>query len=281
MVETATKLVVKDYKSDVKPTWCPGCGDFGVLSASLKALAELQLKKEDVVVVSGIGCSGRMTYFLTPYGMHGLHGRAIPLATGVKFANPDLTVLVMAGDGDLFSIGAGHLPHAAARNVDITVICMDNQTYGLTKAQASPTSKIGHTSKSTPHGVISEPANPVLTALSSGATFVARGYSAKPPQLQDLIVRGIQHKGFAFVHVQSPCTEFHDTFDYYNERIEQLPDDWDPSNREAAIRLALTDDREYLGLFYQTERAVYETTAREWAPINDEFDVETYLAQFA
>ncbi len=280
MVETATKLVVKDYKSDVRPTWCPGCGDFGVLSASLKAMTELQLKREDVVVVSGIGCSGRMTYFLSSYGMHGLHGRAIPLATGVKFANPDLTVLVMAGDGDLLSIGAGHLPHAAARNVDLTVICMDNQTYGLTKAQASPTSKIGHESKSTPHGVISEPSNPVLTMLSAGATFVARGYSAKPPQLQELIVRGIRHKGFAFIHVQSPCTEFHNTYDYYDERVSQLPEDWDPADREAAIHVALNDDQVKLGLFYETDRPVYENTARGWAPAESEFDADSYLSRF-
>ncbi len=279
MVSAPAKLTVKDYKSDLKPIWCPGCGDFGVLSATLKAMTELQLKREEVVVVSGIGCSSRLPYFLSTYGMHGLHGRSIPLATGVKFANPELTILVMGGDGDLLSIGAGHLPHVAARNPDLTVVCMDNQTYGLTKAQASPTSKVGQMSKSTPHGVISQPANPVLTMLTAGATFVARGYSAKPAMLQELIVKGIQHKGFAFIHVQSPCTEFHNTYDYYDQRVQELPADWNPSNLEAAIRLAANEDKVNLGVFYQTQRPTYEDTAHGWEK-RTEFNVEEYLARF-
>src|SRR4030042_1503641 len=163
----AVLLEVKDYKSAVKPVWCPGCGDFGVLSAMYKALATLQLKPHEVVVVSGIGCSSRIPYFLHTYGIHGVHGRPIPIATGVKMANPDLTVFAMGGDGDLMSIGAGHLPPAAARKVAITVVMMDNQIYGLTKAQASPTSVTGQISKSTPFGAVAKQLDRKSTRLHS------------------------------------------------------------------------------------------------------------------
>src|SRR3990170_7875203 len=163
--EEAEVLTVKEYKSGDKPTWCPGCGDFGVLSATYKALAALQLKPHEVVFVSGIGCSSRMPYFMRTYGFHGVHGRALPIAQGVKLAAPQLTVFAVGGDGDLFSIGAGHMPHAAARNVDITVINMDNSIYGLTKGQTSPTSARGHKTKSTPYGALVEPMNPVLMEL--------------------------------------------------------------------------------------------------------------------
>lgn len=279
MVETA-QLTAKDYKSGVRPTWCPGCGDFGVLSSTYKALATLQLRPEEVVVVSGIGCSGRIPYFCETYGFHGLHGRSLPIATGVKFTRPDLTVLAMGGDGDLFSIGAGHTPHAAARNVDITCVCMDNQTYGLTKAQTSPTSKVGHLSKSTPQGAIAQPVNPVLVALTSGATFVARGYSARAKQMVDLMVQGIQHKGFAFIHVQSPCTEFHNTYDYYDNLVEELPESYDPTDLSTAMNLALTEERVHLGLFYKTERPVYEETTRQFEKEIKGFDIDQYLQRF-
>src|SRR3970040_862173 len=156
----AEVLAVKDYKSGDKPVWCPGCGDFGVLSATYKALASLQLQRKDVVVVSGIGCSSRTPYFMSTFGLHRVHRRSLPIATGMKLANPDLTILAMGGDGDLMSIGAGHFPHACARNVDITCVMMDNQTYGLTKAQASPTSFMGHKSKTTPYGVVAKPMAP-------------------------------------------------------------------------------------------------------------------------
>lgn len=272
---------VKDYKSGVKPTWCPGCGDFGVLSATYKAFTQLQLKRHDVMVVSGIGCSSRIPYFMSTYGVHGVHGRAVPLATGVKLARPDLTVVAMGGDGDLMSIGAGHMPHAAARNVDITVLLMDNQTYGLTHAQASPTSNIGHVSRSTPYGDIVQPMQPTLLALAYGATFVARGYSARANQLAELLVRGIQHKGFAFIHVQSPCTEFHNTFDYFDQSVEEMPEGWDEADREGAIRLALTEDRVHLGVFYEEARPAYDEQSHHLVPEQLDFDVRSYLERFA
>ncbi|MBI4307291.1 MAG: 2-oxoacid:ferredoxin oxidoreductase subunit beta [Chloroflexi bacterium] len=279
MVTMAT-LTVKDYKSDVKPTWCPGCGDFAVLSAAYKALADLQLRTEQVVVVSGIGCSSRIPYFLSTYGAHTLHGRALPLATGVKLANPDLTVLVLAGDGDLFAIGAGHLPHAAARNPDLTTVCMDNQIYGLTKAQASPTSKAGHVTKSTPYGVVTQPANPVLAALAAGATFVARGYSAKPKLLADLIVAGIKHKGFSFIHVHSPCTEFNNTYTFYDSQVTDLPADWDKTNLPAAISLALTEEKPYLGIWYEVQRPPLDQVVHSFEKETKPFDPVAYLKRF-
>ncbi len=277
----ADVLTVKDYKSGDKPIWCPGCGDFGVLSATYKALAALQLQRHEVVVASGIGCSSRTPYFMSTFGLHGVHGRTLPIATGMKLTNPALTVLVMGGDGDLMSIGAGHFPHAAARNVDITVVMMDNQTYGLTKAQASPTSLMGHKSKSTPYGVVAKPMAPVLYALASGATFVARGYSAKPNDLTDLIVQGIEHPGFAFIHVQSPCAEFFNTYDYYDEHVEELPPDWDRHNLKAAIGLALTEEKVHLGVFYQEERTSLSKAVRQFETERKQFDLEEYLQRFS
>jgi len=278
---TEVLAVVKDYRNGNRPVWCPGCGDFGVLSATAKALAALHLPRHEVVVVSGIGCSSRTPYFMSTYGLHGVHGRALPIASGMKLANPDLTILVMGGDGDLMSIGAGHLPHAAARNVDITCIMMDNQTYGLTKAQSSPTSFMGHMSKSTPYGVIAKPIAPVLFALANGASFVARGYSARPNDLSELIARGIRHPGFSFIHVQSPCAEFFNTYDYYDQHVQNLPPDWDRHNLKAAMEMALTEEKVYLGVFYEEERPVYSRAARQLESEPKQFDLTEYLQRFS
>jgi 2-oxoglutarate ferredoxin oxidoreductase subunit beta len=245
-------------------------------------MTSLQLKPHEVVVVSGIGCSSRIPYFMRTYGIHGVHGRPLPIATGVKMANPALTVFAMGGDGDLMSIGAGHLPHAAARNVDITALMMDNQTYGLTKAHASPTSATGHVSKSTPFGAIAKPLRPVLLALAYGATFVARGYSARANDLSELIVQGVQHHGFSFIHVQSPCTEFHNTYDYYDEAVAEMPAEHDTSDLPAALHLALTEERVHLGLFYRDEaRTAFDKRSRELADQVTEFNLEEYLGRFA
>ena len=273
-------LTAKEYRSGDKPTWCPGCGDFGVLSATAKALAALQLQRHEVVVVSGIGCSSRTPYFMNTFGFHSVHGRAVPVATGMKLANPDLTILVMGGDGDLMSIGAGHFPPAAARNVDITCVMMDNQTYGLTKAQSSPTSAMGHKSKSTPYGVVAKPIAPVLFALANGATFVARGYSARPNELSELIAQGIKHPGFSFIHVQSPCAEFLNTYDYYDEHVEDLPPDWDRHDLKTALETALTEEKVHLGVFYEEERPVYNSAVRQFEPEPKQFDLAEYLERF-
>jgi 2-oxoglutarate ferredoxin oxidoreductase subunit beta len=235
-----------------------------------------------VVVVSGIGCSSRIPYFLRTYGIHGVHGRPIPIATGVKMANPSLTVFAMGGDGDLMSIGAGHLPHAAARNIDITVVMMDNQIYGLTKAQASPTSVTGQISKSTPFGAVAKQLKPVLLALAYGATYVARGYSARANELSELIVQGVQHRGFSFIHVQSPCTEFNNTYSYFDEVVTEVPPEHDTSDQAAALHLALTEEQTHLGVFYRDEsREAFEQRSREFVEEVGEFNLDEYLKRFA
>src|SRR5208282_5175333 len=174
-------------KSDTKPTWCPGCGDFGVVAAVEMAVKRLQIPSHNVVIVSGIGCSSNLPHLLSGYGFHGIHGRAVPVAEGIRWANHDLTVIVTGGDGDGFGIGIGHLVHAMRRNVNLTYVTMDNQVYGLTTGQASPTSRMGQKTKSTPDGVIENPIDPISMALASGATYVARGFSGDVKHLTDLV----------------------------------------------------------------------------------------------
>jgi 2-oxoglutarate ferredoxin oxidoreductase subunit beta len=264
MIEPApVKLSPADYKSEIKPIWCPGCGDFGVLSAFYKALADLNVDPANAVLVSGIGCSGRFPAFVEAYGFHGVHGRALPLATGVKMASPGLTVVVVGGDGDAFSIGAGHLPHAARRNVDLTYIVMDNEIYGLTKGQPSPTSPHGMEKKASPYGSPDTPINPILMVLSYGATFVARGFSSRPKDVTELIKQGILHKGFAFIQVYSPCVTFNDTYDHFRQATADLPKDHDPSNKMMAMERAMSDDPLYLGVYYREERPSYDAQMTE------------------
>ncbi|RLJ70404.1 2-oxoglutarate ferredoxin oxidoreductase subunit beta [Hydrogenivirga caldilitoris] len=275
-----------DYKSDIEPTWCAGCGDFTVISSLTKVFSELRIPPESIVQVSGIGCSSRAPLFMRTYATHTLHGRAIPFAIGVKLANPELTVICNVGDGDLFSIGAGHNPHAARRNIDITVICMDNQVYGLTKNQVSPTSREGLYGSLTPYGNIDRPINPVAQMLSFGATFVAQTFSGNPKHMTEVFKEAISHRGFAFVNVLSPCPTFNkvDTFKYYREKVKdvnsELPfleyplvkeknineEGHDPSDFKTALELALHDLDHYynpnapvpIGVFYRKEEETYE-----------------------
>lgn len=257
---TATEpLKAKDYKSDVPPTWCPGCGDYGVLNAVLKAFADLQMDINKTALVSGIGCSSRFPYFVKTYGMHTAHGRALPVAAGLKMGRPDLNVVVFGGDGDGFSIGGGHVPHVARKNTDITYVMMDNSIYGLTKGQASPTSQQGMVTTTTPYGAPDNPVNPVAFCLTYGATFVAQSYSSKSKLTQELVMKAIQHKGFAFVNVISPCPTFNkvNTFDTYKEQVYDIPADHDTSDLNAAIKLALegkSGGRVPTGVLYQTEK---------------------------
>ena len=221
--ESLKQVTLTEYKGKVDPDWCPGCGDFGVLNATYRGLANLKLSPEQTVVVSGIGCSSRFPHFMKTFGIHSVHGRALPLAQGMKMARPDLTIVAVGGDGDMFSIGAGHLVHAALRNIDITVVVMDNEIYGLTKGQTSPTSPHGHVTKSTPYGLLASQFNPVATALSLNVSFVARGYSAKPKELASLIEQGVMHKGFSFIHALSPCPTFYNTFDAWDASVTYIP----------------------------------------------------------
>jgi 2-oxoglutarate ferredoxin oxidoreductase subunit beta len=251
-------LTANDYKSDVHPIWCPGCGDFGVLASFYKAVSELHIPKEQLVVVSGIGCSSRFPAFVDAYGFHGTHGRALPLATGVKMARPELVVVTVGGDGDAFSIGMGHIPHAVRRNVDITYIVMDNEIYGLTKGQASPTSPVGMERKASPYGTVEKPLNPLLLALSAGASWVARGFSSKPKELTDLIKQAITHKGFSLLQVYSPCVTFYDTYDHFKQVTKPLPAEHNPRDLMSAMKYAMYDSTLYLGLYYQEERPTYD-----------------------
>ena len=250
------QMVMADLKGKVDPDWCPGCGDFGVLAAVQKALVELQIPKHEVATISGIGCSSNFPGFIDTYGMHTLHGRALPVASGMKLANHAMTVLVTGGDGDGFGIGAGHFVHTMRRNLDLTYIVMDNQIYGLTTGQTSPTSRIGMKTKSMPFGNVDAPVNPISLALAAGATFVARGFSAEQKHLTELIKRAIQHKGFSFVDVFSPCVTYnHDnTFQWFRPRVKKLEDNpaYDPTDFQAAVEKSLLwGDEIPIGLFFE------------------------------
>jgi 2-oxoglutarate ferredoxin oxidoreductase subunit beta len=262
MAKKKPKRLPKDYKSTVKPTWCPGCGDFGVLASLYQAMARLELDPANTVVVSGIGCSSRLPFFVQTYGFQTAHGRVLPVATGVKIANPELTVIAVGGDGDGFSIGGGHLAHAVRRNPDITYVVMDNEVYGLTKGQTSPTSPLGFKTKTTPYGSSDAPINPMAWVLASGVSFAARGFSGNPKHLTDLIVEGIQHPGFAFVQTMSPCPTFYNTFDLWRGDIVDLPEDHDPIDRMQAMTQAYRDDAIPVGLLYKEVRPTLDSHTR-------------------
>jgi len=249
-------------KSSIRPTWCPGCGDFGVVAGIEMALKRLAIPSHNVVIVSGIGCSSNLPHFLSSYGFHGIHGRSMPVAEGIRWANHGLTVIGTGGDGDGFGIGVGHFIHTMRRNVDITYVTMDNEIYGLTTGQASPTSTMGHRTKSTPNGVIENPIDPIALALASGATYVARGFSGDVKHLTDLVAAGIQHKGFALVDVMSPCVTYNkiNTFDFFRQRVYKLESaGHDPTDIVKAWERSLEwGDKIPIGLFYRTDRPTYE-----------------------
>ncbi len=256
-----------DYRSAYWIDWCPGCGNFGILAAAYRAFAELNLDPTQMVVVSGIGCSGRLPKYVRVNGVYTLHGRAVPFATGIKLANPGLTVIVHGGDGDLLGIGAGHLVALGRRNLDVLVLLHDNHVYGLTKGQPSPTLPRGVQTKALPKPNIQDAVNPIALALTSGFTFVARGYCFESEHLKELIKRGIQHKGAAFIDVLQVCVTYNDvhTAEYYGKRLYKLEnqEDWDPvvhsaANKEAERKLTQAwvkaredGDRIPYSVFYQ------------------------------
>ena len=249
-------MVMADLKGKVDPDWCPGCGDFGVLAAVQKALVELQIPNHQVATVSGIGCSSNFPGFINTYGMHTLHGRSLPVASGLKMANHDLTVLVTGGDGDGFGIGAGHFVHAMRRNINLNYFVLDNQIYGLTTGQTSPTSRIGMKTKSNPYGNMDTPVNPVTLALSAGATFVGRGFSGDQKHLTELIKQAIQHKGFSFLDIFSPCVTYNkdNTFQWFRPRVKRLEDDptYDSTTWITAMEKATVWGEEIpIGKFYE------------------------------
>jgi 2-oxoglutarate ferredoxin oxidoreductase subunit beta len=254
---------MKEFRNNVKPNWCPGCGDFSVQAAIQRAAANVGLEPEQLAIVSGIGCSGRISGYINCYGFHGVHGRALPIAQGLKMANRELTVIASGGDGDGFAIGMGHTVHAIRRNMDITYIVMDNQIYGLTKGQTSPRSASGFITKSTPAGSIESAISPVELALSAGATFVAQSFSSDLKGLTELIEKGIQHKGFSLINVFSPCVTYNkvNTYDWFKENIVPVEtiEDYDPHDRIKAMSYSMKYNGLLTGLIYQnTEQKSYE-----------------------
>ena len=248
-------LTKDTYKGKIHPDWCPGCGDFSVLSALQTALFELGLKPHQVLVVSGIGCSSNLPGFINAYGMHTLHGRSLAVATGAKLGNHELKVICTGGDGDGYGIGGNHFVHTMRRNVDLTYIVMDNQIYGLTTGQVSPTSVKGMKTKTTPHGSVENPINPIPMAIVGGATYVARAFSGKQKHLVEILKGAIQHRGFALVDVFSPCVTYNkdNTYQWFNPRVKILEDQGhDPANFNKAIERGYQwGDEIPIGLFWK------------------------------
>jgi 2-oxoglutarate ferredoxin oxidoreductase subunit beta len=276
-------------RKGIEPVWCPGCGHYSVLKAVKSTFSYLSIEPEKVVIVSGIGCSGRFSHYLNTYSLHGTHGRALPTATGVKTARPDLTVLVVGGDGDAFGIGGGHIVHAARRNVDVTYLILDNQTYGLTKGQASPTTPLDNRTKTSPYGTYEEALEPIPILLSYGISFVARTSSVDISEMTKITIGALEHRGLSVVHILSPCRTFPVLDGKSLKRLlEPLPSDYDPSNRAAALKIGYSTDPLYTGVFYKIQKPTLEErleaqseAAKKQYAINDErASLEKILEEF-
>ena len=276
----------KDFRNSVKPNWCPGCGDFSVQAAIQRAAANVGYEPNELAIISGIGCSGRISGYINSYGFHGIHGRALPIAQGLKMANKDLKVIASGGDGDGFAIGMGHTIHAIRRNIDITYVVMDNQIYGLTKGQTSPRSAAGFITKSTPGGAIEPSLKPLELALTSGATFVAQSFSTDIKELTAIIEAGLNHKGFSFINVFSPCVTYNkvNTYEWFKEHITKLSDieGYDNTNRELAIQTVMKHDSLVTGIIYHDQETTsYQEKIKGFAelPLTD-IDISLSEAQF-
>lgn len=267
------KLRASDYKSDTKPVWCPGCGDFHVLLSVMKAVAQIGLRPEEIAVISGIGCASRIPAYLNCYGFHGVHGRALPLATGLKVARPDLTVICAGGDGDGFSIGGNHLLHACRRNIDMTYVVMDNEVYGMTKGQPSPTTAPDWDSKIAPGGPGISPFHPLVIALASGANFVARAFSGDPNGTAQMLADAIEHPGFSFVQVLSPCVTFRPDQREWKNKVHPAPVGVTTDAAKAARRL-MTDDGFNIGPLYRGAREPYRQTVGKEIRFERDIDEE-------
>jgi 2-oxoglutarate/2-oxoacid ferredoxin oxidoreductase subunit beta len=268
-------LKPKDYKRDLKPVWCPGCGDFGVVNALYKMMADLQLERHNTAVISGIGCSSRLPGYVNAYGFNALHGRALTLATGVKLANQGVTTIVAGGDGDGFAIGMGHFPHAARRNLNMTYLLMDNRIYGLTKGQLSPTSEPELKTKTSTMGNIERPINPVAMALSTGVSFVARTVSTNIKHMTEMFTRAVTHTGFSFVQVLSPCITFRGKDQYRDVQDESTiyldQVGHDPGDYAAALRVAGEENVYQLGVIYHSHG---ESFGQRYARLREAFKAD-------
>lgn len=278
-----------DLRSRTIPDWCPGCGDHAILMSTKGAIAELGLDPKDVLLVSGIGCSAKLPHYVKTYGFHAIHGRALPLATGARLSNHNLTTIVFSGDGDCYGIGMCHFIHAVRRNVDMTLVVHDNQIYGLTTGQTSPTSDLGFKTKTTPTGSIERAVMPLALALGAGGTFIARGFAGDPKHLKDLLKQAITHKGFSHVDVLQPCVTFNrvNTFAWYRERVYKLEETgWDPADRTKAFEKALEwGDKIPLGVIYREEKPSFEesiTALKSGVLVNQpiERDIRPLLEKF-
>ena len=269
-------LTAAQYKSATKPIWCPGCGDFTVLGAITRALALLQLPPHEVAVVSGIGCSSRVPAYTACYGFHGVHGRSLAAATGLKMARPELTVLVASGDGDGYSIGGNHFMHACRRNVDLTYIVMDNHVYGMTKGQASPTTEPDWDNKLSPGGTGIRSFHPLVIALAAGANFVARAFAGDQNGSAEIIAQAIRHPGFSFIEVLSPCVTFRPEQKEWKNMVH--PASVEPTNDAArAARRIMTDDGLNIGVLYAGERTPYPAGAAAAQRSVDDLEAEFEL----
>jgi 2-oxoglutarate ferredoxin oxidoreductase subunit beta len=256
----------KDFDVKEKIQWCPGCGNFGLIAALKGAMADLELKQHETVVVSGIGCSSKLPHYVDTYGFESIHGRGLPVASAIKLSNHNLNVVSVGGDGDGYGIGVQHFIHIMRRNYDLTYIVHNNQIYGLTTGQASPTTMLGAKTKTTPWGVVEEPFKPLTVAINGGATFVARGYVGDPAHLKELFKQAIEHKGFAFVDVFQPCVTFNkiNTYPWFQQRVYKLENN-DVTDKWAALKNAAEDEETNfekvpIGVFYKVERPTYEST---------------------
>ena len=245
-----------DYKTDLKPVWCPGCGDYGVLNALYRSLAKLRIEPWNTVVMSGIGCSSRLPGYVNTYGFNSVHGRALTLATGIKSARPELTVITVGGDGDGMAIGGNHFIHSCRRNMDITYILMHNEIYGLTKGQVAPTTPTGDKTKSTFYGNPERTLDPCELAISTGATWVGRGFSGDMKTLVPLMTEAISHHGFSFLNVMSPCVTFRgdDQFKVMKEKLRNVPEDHDIASRRAAIYYTREENVITQGVLFNTQQ---------------------------
>lgn len=279
-------MTANDYNGYF-PTWCPGCGDFGIWASLKNALLKLNLTPDKLAIVFGIGCSGNMNDFVKAYGFHSLHGRSIPTAKGIRMANHKLPVIVVGGDGDLYGEGGNHFLHACRGNFDLTVIIHNNQVYGLTTGQVSPTAFAGRKSKSTPAGIVEVPINPAALAITQGATFVAQGFAGDIPQLTDLIIAGVNHQGFSVINTFQPCVSFNkiNTYDWYREYITKLSEGYDKTNIHEALKKVLDTEKLSTGVLFEAQRPTYEASLTQIAEKslveqNDEVDLTAMLSQF-
>jgi len=246
---------LKEYQRKEQSTWCPGCGDFAIINGVKKALTELNIPPHQVVLASGVGCFAKLPYWIRANGFVGLHGRSLPIAQGVKLARPEITVLAFGGDGDGYGEGGNHFLHACRRNVNITYLVHNNEVFGLTTGQYSPTSVKGKKSKSSPSGSLEHPVNPLAIAIASGATFVARAYAGNLPQMVEIIKKAVQHKGFALVDILQPCVSFGHNYDFYAQRIYYLAENEDRFDKQKAFFRAMEHEQGEkfpLGIFYET-----------------------------